>query len=173
MAEKAYRFISVGGKTFYFNIYETHGGTHNYISIVVKKGNETEKLVMFPNQVPSFVHCLLETYTEVCKREDVPNPYTTTGRGVDSTGTRGEEKKDEPLVKPRCPQCDEKLFDLEDPFPGALMVKKSGEEDQNVSVLCEKCRWVPQGASSVDERNGAIFYPGNSNFDYWVRFVAY
>ncbi len=109
MAGKAFRYISAGGKTFFYNINEAKSGLR-YITIIARKGGDAstdEKMVFFPNQIGSYLHGLLETYAEVCRLQGIHN-YLTAPFMITAEVTSEEGEKKEP-VKSRllkgCPVC--------------------------------------------------------------------
>ena len=176
MAEKAYRFISVGGKTFYFNINQTHGGTHNYLTIVAQKGTDSsknEKMTMFPNQIGSFVHCLLETYAELCRKDEIGSPFAVVAPSgeeipleiVDSGTTAPSEGKF------RCPECDTGIYDPNKEFSGYLWIHKIGTENDMIAVKCHQCQWHPE-ASKVSDTNGAVYTASSKDGSHWAQYAT-
>ena len=172
MAERAYRFIAVGGKTFYFNIYQTHGGTHNYLTIVAKKGDDQEKLTMFPNQMGSFLHCLLETYAELCRRDGVASPWEAGERvkEVPSVAVAATEGVPREISDFHCPQCDTIVYDPDSSIMGMLEVIKGGN-GQTVWVKCG-CGWVPE-SPNVNSQGYATFHTESPEGAQWLERLSW
>lgn len=176
---KAYRFINVGGKTFYFNVNESKGG-NTYLSVTAKQGNEpvSEKVVMFPNQIPSFLHCLIDTYAEVCRKEGIPVyfslPFTT------NTAPERVDDEPEPVLEPEpevplCPRCERKPAKYYDDRAmesvGSISVKKSSETGRYIRVRCQNCGWVPEGAE-LNKEGHAVLQIGSEEYRYWAEWAT-
>lgn len=173
---KAYKFVNVGGKTFYFNVNESKNG-NIYLSITGKVGGEpaSEKIVMFPNQIPSFLHSLIQTYAEICRREEMPvyfNMPCATPRDPTSPAPALEPQVPSPpdVEAPECGKCGRKpgkwYEDNDLDSMGALHVYVTDETGNYLKVRCQSCSWIPEDSEMTDDKYG-MFRRNSKGYDFW------
>lgn len=177
---KAFKFISIGGKTFWFNLNESKGGSF-YITIVTKradnKGGE-EKITLFPNQIPSFMHVLLQVYAESCKREgtmnylaipalcEPPEPVVPSLPDVDESEV------------PVCPVCEMKpgawYGDRGLDAVGAIHVFITAETGSYLLLRCQSCNWAPEDSEIQGEggnKGYGLYHRNSEGYDRWERWA--
>jgi len=163
--------ITIGGKSFYFNVNMTKSKVA-YLTVVGKKGNDEEKLVLFDSQIPSFIHKMMEAYGEICRVNEVP--LFSSARPAQIAGvepTEGKTKADLATIK--CPECGTGVYDpnAEDSY-NYLHIFKTGEGYDKVAVTCKQCGWHPESAI-VSETNGAVFYRSSEQGMYWEKYATW
>lgn len=173
---KAYKFVNVGGKTFYFNINESKNG-NIYLSITGKVGGEpaSEKVVMFPNQIPSFLHSLIQTYAEICRREDMPVYFSMpcsapTPPELLTGGPELKVPKPEDVEVPQCDNCEKKpgkwYEDQGIDSIGGIHVYTTDETGNFIKIRCQTCGWTPEGSEETSDEYGS-FRRNTPGYDLW------
>jgi len=147
--------ITIAGKSFYFNKNRTKSGVA-YLTIVAKKSNtpksDEEKMVLFDSQIPSFMHKMLEAYSDICETNNVPLFMSVKPSQI--AGVELPEPVEE-VEEFHCPGCGTGVYDPNEEFSGYLWVQKLDAE--RVSVKCKQCGWHPE-SKTVNETNGAVFH---------------
>jgi hypothetical protein len=161
--------ITIGGKSFYFNVNKTRSGVA-YLTVVGKKNQDEEKITMFDSQIPSFVHKMLEAYGEICRENGVPL-FSSAGASRVAGVVEEETEKELPVLK--CPGCDTGIYDPNAEYmTGFLNIYRFGEGNDKVAVTCKQCGWHPESAT-VNETNGAVFYRSSEQGIHWDKYATW
>lgn len=62
--------LQIGSKMFWFNIQTAKTGAQ-YLAIVSDVKGKKEKMTLFPSQIPSFMHMIRESYTELVRNMEL------------------------------------------------------------------------------------------------------
>jgi len=134
--------LQIGNKMFWFNVQTARTGA-KYLSIVGDVKGNKEKLTLFPNQIPSFIHMVRSSYTEIVKEMGLEDFVT-------EMPTTPPEKPADALLS-ECPNCG---ADGSTPQIPDVSLKNNGDL---VSVQCiDGCgyKW-PEGEAVWGSMNEA------------------
>ena len=110
--------ITIGGKSFYFNMNKAKTGV-SYLTVVAKKDQTEEKLTLFDSQIPSFIHKMMEAYAEICEANGVP--LFSAVRSAQVAGVDPVVATEKPKTV-HCPKCGVRQYD-----PGAEGRRRRGD----------------------------------------------
>lgn len=114
--------MQLGGKMFWFNVQTAKNGSQ-YLSITGDVKGSKEKLTMFPNQIPSFIHMIRESYGEILREMK-----------IEPLEVVGEIEVEKPVVEPKLEKASRVKPKLDDLLKCCPKCGLSGTEELKPDV---------------------------------------